>query len=487
MTNKICILIFLSICACAYSESFFKLAEWDKGQKELERKEVIVPGVNPIEYKGISFREREIFGYNPRYIPAAVTFDTMNRPYIMTGIFDDHYATWGWTDVYIQTLDDNGRWIACSLNDLFKSKFPEIGDTKFYSGTHLPEKVAFDQSGGMYFFARAQVNSKYYLFYSADGLQTFSIYEAPSYGILEHYDTFQHAKKLAAIGLEPRGENAKLAFIQHKDQTNELEITEPMLFTEKKATFIPQHSGAANSFITIGDKTHIVYIDMSEITPREFGTKNYYVCYDHKKGSFSNPTYLGFTTSPYLYPDSHNGPAITVDSNGVFHVVLGSHGRAHKYTYSTDNGRSWAEPEDIKSTYGGSYVALVTDKNDTMHFVSRLNGGELPLIYALHHIRKEKGKPWEDMGRIVLPDRLGYNIFYHNLTIDRKGRLFLSYSYYAAWLSDEEKQEYRERWQSNPDPDDKLFAHDPVTLISEDGKSWRLATTEDFMSGIMSK
>jgi hypothetical protein len=479
----------LSLLVCffsvnAYCQSYFKPAAWDKGQKEVEKERIIIPGESPIEYKGLSTRERELYGYNPRYIPAAVTFDTNNRPYMMTGIFDDYYGRWEWTDVYIQTLDDEGNWIACSLNDLFKAKFPEVGDTKFYSGTHLPEKIAFDQTGGMYFFAREQAGGKSYLFYSTDALNTFSLYETPAYGILEHYDSFQDARQLAAIGLEPRGKNAKLAFIEHKDQTNELEITEPMLFTEKQATFIPQHSGAGNCFITVGDKTHIVYINMSEITPREFGTKQYYICYNHKTGKFSNPTYLGFTTSPNLSPDGHNGPAITVDSNGVLHVVLGSHGRAHKYTYSTDNGRSWAKAEDIKSTYGGSYVALVTDKDDTMHFVSRLNGGELPLIYTLHHIRKEKGKDWQDMGRIVLPDRLGYNIFYHNLTIDRLGRLFLSYFYYAGWLSDEEKAEYRQRWATNPDPDDTLFAHDPVVLISEDGKTWRFATTEDFVLGM---
>ncbi len=477
------LLFVLALSVSAFCAGFFQPAEWDKRQQEIDKQVVIVPGKNPIPYEGISVRERELYGYNPRYIPAAVTFDTDNRPYMLTGVFDGYYGKSEWTDVYIQTLDDDGNWIACSLNDIFKAKFPQVGDTKFYSGTHLPEKIAFDQSGGMYFFAKAQATSKSYLFYSPDKLNKISVYEVSGYGILEHYDSFQSVEKLKAIGFDTKEQKATVSFIEHID-SRRLSITEPLRISDTKSTYLPQHSGAGNSFVTIGEKTHIVYIDMSEATPREFGTKQYYVCYNHKTSSFSEPKLLGFTTSPNLTPDAHNGPAITVDSDGVLHIVLGSHGRAHKYTYSKDNGETWAETEDIKSKYGGSYVALVTDKDDTIHFVSRLNGGELPLIYTLHHIRKEKGKDWQDMGRIILPDRRGYNIFYHNLTIDRKGRLFLSYSYYAAWLSEDEKQEYRQKWDTNPDPDEQLYAHDPVLLISEDGRAWRLATTEDFIDGI---
>ena len=475
------IMVVVALCATVSFGSFFQPSKWDNGQIEAPKDFKVIPGESPIKYQGISQRERELYGYNPRYMPAAVTFDLDNRPYMIFGDFDDYYATNEWTDVYIQTLDDNGEWVVCNLNDLFKSKFPDWKNTKFFSGTHLPEKIAFDQSGGMYLFARAQATSKHYLFYSTDNLKTFSIYEVPGYGIFEHYDTFQDVKEVAALGFKLPNQ-ASISFVARDG--NELKIGKALPLSDKKTTFIPQHSGGGNTFLTIDGETHIVYIDMNDITPREFGTKQYYTRYDHKTGEFSDHVYLGFTTSPYLHTDAHNGPAITVDSDGVLHVVLGSHGRAHKYTYSTDKGRTWSPAEDIKSQYGGSYVALITDNDDTMHFISRLNGGELPLIYTLHHLRKEKGTDWVDHGRIILPDRLGYNIFYHNLTIDRTGRLFLSYSYYVAWLSDKEKEEYRQRWSTNPDPDERLYAHDTAMLISEDGKSWRLATTQDFIEGI---
>ncbi len=474
------ILISLQIAAA----DLFKPSHRDNGQKETAVDITIIPGKTPIPYKGITDRERELYGYNPRYIPAAVTFDERNRPYMITGVFDGYYPFYDWTDVYIQTLSDDGKWVLCSLNDLFKAKFPNAADTKFYSGTHLSEKIAFDRNGGMYFFAKAQSHKGAYLFYSTDNLKTFSVSSVASLGILQQYDTFNPIETFPALGFEA-GQRASISFLQQGGAADPLLVSEPLNLTIAQSAYVPQHSGAGNAFITIGDKTHIVYIDLSEIVPREFGTKQYYICYDHKTKTLSQAIYLGFTTSPNLTPDSHNGPAITVDSEGTLHVVLGSHGRTIKYTYSKDNGKTWAAAEDIESMYGGTYAALVTDKNDTMHLVSRLNGGENPLKYALHHLRKEKDKPWQDMGRIMEPDRLGYNIYYHNLTIDKKGRLFLSYFYYAAWLSDDEKSQYRQKWPNNPDPDKTLLAHDPVILISKDGEKWQLATTEDFIEGII--
>lgn len=469
-----------TVCAVA-----FKPSKWDMGQKEIDKEVTIIPGKNPIPYKGITVRERELYGYNPRYIPAAVTFDKDNRPYMITGTFDNYYASHDWSDVYIQTLSDDGKWVVCDLNDLLKSKFPDMADTRFYSGTHLTEKISFDKDGGMYFFAQLQKPAVTYLIYSNDRLKTFSACKVINYGIIQQYDSFNPVEKFPAVGFESGGK-ALIAFTQ-SDGGDGIKISEPLNVCDGKSAYVPQHSGAGNSFITIGHKTHIAYIDLSEITPREFGTKQYYVCYDRKTKIFSEPVYLGFTTSPNLTPDPHNGPAITVDSEGTLHVVLGSHGRALKYTYSKDSGKTWAKTEDIESMYGGTYPALVTDKNDTMHLVSRLNGGVNPLKYALHHIRKEKGKPWQDMGRIMEPDRLGYNIYYHNLSIDKKGRLFLSYFYYAAWLSDQEKQEYKEKWPDNPDPSETLYPHDPVIIMSEDGKTWKLAATDDFMDGMDKK
>ncbi|MFI4910183.1 MAG: BNR-4 repeat-containing protein [Sedimentisphaeraceae bacterium JB056] len=464
---------------------FFEQSKWDYGQKELSKEVTIVPGKAPIHYKGITIRERELYGYNPRYIPAAVTFDNDNHPYMITGVFDDYYATHDWADVYVQTLNDEGKWVVCDLNNLLKSKFPDLEKTQFYSGTHLSEKICFDDEGGMYFIAKSQNPSSSYLFYSGDKLETFSICKIKDNAILEQYDSFNPIETTPVMGfVAPR---AEIAFINKHSRNLSVSKSLDIDVNVKESTYVPQHSGAGNAFITIGDKTHIVYIDLSEITPREFGTKQNYTCYDHKTRTFSEPVYLGFTTSPNLTPDSHNGPAITVDSEGTLHVVLGSHGRALKYTYSTDNGKTWAKTEDIKSMYGGTYPALVTDKDDTIHLVSRLNGGQVPLKYALHHLRKEKGKDWQDMGRIMEPDRLGYNIYYHNLTVDKKGRLFLSYFYYAAWLSDEEKQEYKDKWPGNPDPDKKLYAHDPVVIMSEDGRTWKLATTQDFVDGITKK
>jgi hypothetical protein len=75
-----------------------------------------------------------------------------------------------------------------------------------------------------------------------------------------------------------------------------------------------------------------------------------------------------------------------------------------------------------------------------------------------------------------------YSIFYHRLTLDNRGRLFLSYYYYATQLSPEEETAYRTAWPEEIDADGKVTpqAHDPALLVSVDGgETWRLALTAD--------
>jgi len=66
---------------------------------------------------------------------------------------------------------------------------------------------------------------------------------------------------------------------------------------------------------------------------------------------------------------------------------------------------------------------------------------------------------------LIVPPFSEYSIFYHRLTIDRAGRLFLSYDYWSTfWF-------YRnDHWGNRR-----------ALLMSEDhGKTWKLAETRDF-------
>ena len=74
----------------------------------------------------------------------------------------------------------------------------------------------------------------------------------------------------------------------------------------------------------------------------------------------------------------------------------------------------------------------------------------------------------------MLPPVAGYSIYYHKLTIDRHGWLYLSYSY---WTSDTTYQDdYPDRY------------HNRAIVVSKDGgRTWKLATTQDFLEGMATK
>jgi hypothetical protein len=48
-------------------------------------------------------------------------------------------------------------------------------------------------------------------------------------------------------------------------------------------------------------------------------------------------------------------------------------------------------------------------------------------------MRKRPGRPWEGPRLLVVSAFSEYSVFYHRLTIDTLGRLFLSYDYWSTY------------------------------------------------------
>ena len=271
------------------------------------------------------------------------------------------------------------------------------------------------------------------------------------------------------------------------------------VFTER-CYLTPRHSGDGNVVVTRGSKTHVVWLTAGTIEANSDGGPCYAATYDRATGTVSKPQLIGFS----VQKNNHNGPVITVDSKGILHVVIGSHHKRFRYTRSlapnsTEQGWSDPVPFGVDAKGGGyTYTALLCDRDDTLHLVSRYAGDGY--YFRLNDQRKKAGKPWEDNKYLVNPFRPYYSVWRHKLTIDGRGRLFLYYIYYANQL-DRDKSEsgevaaYRKRW-----PEDELTgpraatwwgglkAHDPCILLSDDkGDSWRLAVTADFVAGIEQK
>jgi hypothetical protein len=249
------------------------------------------------------------------------------------------------------------------------------------------------------------------------------------------------------------------------------------------------------------------------------GTPQYVVYYDHENSTVSTPVLLGFGQNPYTpKPDNHNCPAIVADSHGYLHVVLGAH--QHNFWYvrsrsaSPETRDDWTVPEALgfrrRYDCGLTYVALAVDSQDRLHLVARnmsrgyaADGTPLPaeemnaesMMRTLDYLRAtpeaDGSWSWEELGALVMPLwHRAYSIFYHKLSVDRRDRLFLTYSYFAAQLPDDAVAAYRAKWPDEkvPEPPPKgmwMRPHDPAILLSEDGgTTWRLALTPDFLDGI---
>ena len=190
--------------------------------------------------------------------------------------------------------------------------------------------------------------------------------------------------------------------------------------------------------------------------------------------------------------DVHNVPAITMDSEGYLHVLIGAHGDNFQYTRSlrpNDAYSGWTPAEPILNTgWVGedtdedgvgrqTYISLVCDQNDTLHTAFRqwrqgvdsYHGGATYAALSVQH--KPKDGPWSDAQPLVIPAVPGYSIYYHKLTVDRLGALYLSYSY---WTSDET---YQSQFPGR-------YHHRAVLVSRDGGERWKLAETEDFLEGM---
>ena len=478
----------------------------------------------PIKHKTYYIGEREQFGYNPRYWPGAVSFDSDNRPYIRA-------------NNTIITLNDKGRWISLETVKGLMEKYG-LESTAHIAGSD--PHIGFDTDGDAYMVGRLGPypgsKFKYGMFHSTDSCRSWTFHESP--GRPERLERLEAYNQIVGPPplVEGRGRELNLTIFDKKPdgklgpvQFNVVAKVIPPVVRKGRHWITPAHSGCANVTATFGDKTHVVWISIQPLSFHEeaanrLPTKKqgpyipyamrwakdglgclapcYAATYDHKTGKTSEPVLIGFTRR-----DNHNGPAITVDSKGYLNVVIGSHQDNFQLTRSlkpnsTTDG--WTEPKMFGTPRpegggpGYTYIGLVCDADDTLHVVSRWysTGGYVCLAY----LRKKAGQDWEPNKLLVIPFKGSYSVYYHQFNIDRLGRLFVNYSYYGAQLNSAEAEAYKKKWPEDNlrvPPGKKagpgrfpglrlgLRSHDPCILISDDkGDTWRLALTEDFVNGM---
>lgn len=475
--------------------------------------ELAIDVQTPIVHQQYFRGERELFGYNPKFSPNTVSFDNYNVPFIRSSLENGKDAinkTDGANGGVVQTLDASGNWLKLDFTDDIRAKYPTWNGV-YSAGTFTEERVVFDEAGDAYMLVnhtRSSNLGRTLLLHSTDKARSWQVYQLPVTGF-GHSATFEVPDNQSRMTGPPTIITAAYA-------GNQLQVIKPTkgangVLTLGSAKSISSdagqqigaiQAGGGNATATVGNLTHVVYPSMTAVAGVE-GTPQYAVTYNRTTGQVSSPVLLGVNGRGN--PDGHNKPAIAVDSQGYIHAILGHHHGLFQYTRSlvpNSTTGGWTTPVDIGSSNnplrGYTYVSMAIDKEDTIHIVGRFSDDNYR--FDLDYLRKEADSDWENRGHLVRPFRSFYSTWDQQLTVDDLGRLFLRYSYYGDQFDFEggpEVAAYRAKW---PDEPISLIAgsrpnngnwqgqkhHDPVILMSANqGDTWRIATTEDFIAGIV--
>ena len=423
----------------------------------------IAPAMSPLKMplKLDPYRhENEQFGYLPEYpLENQVYFDMESRPFIVSvdGVFRLHAGTWTRTT---QALRPDGG-----------AKIPirPIGT-----------KIAFDRDNNVYLLGRDGDSTV--LLCSGDHGATFTAWPVPGSG---NFDIEQFSGHNTPGGPPPltrfhqTARDPKLIWrhindldliLPARSPDGQIVMGEPIAFS-KKCIGLSTHSGIPSAIVSRGDNVHITWGEATDPKANAPGVPTYVATYSRSTDRLGSPVLVGYGPPAN---DVHNSPCITIDGKGYLHVLIGTHGRTFKYVRSlspnsADGG--WTEAEDVGAGLRQTYVGMVCDRDDTLHLVFRLwleDNKYYPAGYYanLAYMSKRPAEKWSDARPLVVAPFSEYSIFYHRLTIDRKGALFLSYDYWSTfWF-------YRTDHRGNR----------RALLMSPDGgDTWKLAPSSAFL------
>jgi hypothetical protein len=394
--------------------------------------------------------ENKLFGYLPDYpIGSQPYFDRENRAFMV----------------------ENGQ-LMCPRDGSWDAVRPP--------GSPSTTKIAFDRDNAAHLIARN--GSRASLLRSTDGGRTFDTFEIP--GRPATFDIEQFSGHNLPDGPPPfvrftrTSRDPKLKWRSTNDlelfvpRTSDggIEIGEPILIS-KSCIGLSAHSGIPSTIVSRDSKVHVAWGEATDPAAKAPGVPTYVVTYDRDTGTLGKPALIGYGPPAN---DVHNSPSITIDSKGFLHVLIGTHGRPFQYASSTqpnDAGGGWTEPVTTGDKLRPTYIGFVCGKDDALHVVYRLWRTGEPFPHSSHatlaHQRKLPGRPWEPPQILVTAPFSEYSIFYHRLTIDRGGRLFLSKDYWSTyWFYRNDQPGSKGHWRS-------------LLMSPDGGDSWRLASGND--------
>ncbi len=412
--------------------------------------------------------ENEKWGLLPDYpTENELYFDPANRPFVVAegDLWTNIEGNW-------QRLNVGSRTVWAGEGRPVRSVRP------------VSPKIAFEGEGAIYFLAH--VDGVDALVYS-DGSRTQWIAVAfPPSPFPASYDieVFTGHNELAGpppilrflrTGRDPkrfwRYFHRLELFVPRKEGDRVL-LGEPILLSDQ-CLGISSHSGSPCCLVSRGEKVHAIWAEATDPAVPLPGTPAYATSFDKSTRTLGKPVLVGYGAPPN---DIHNTPAITIDGRGYLHALGGTHGAPFPYARShaiNDTQQGFSEP--VPASAGEqTYIGLVCGPDDTLYSAFRLwRRGEPPFpnshFATLALQQKAAEGDWEKPQILILPPFSEYSVFYHRLTIDRRGRLFLSYDYWST------------HWFYRIDH----FGRRRVSIFSADGgQTWKFVTTADLLEGL---
>jgi hypothetical protein len=404
--------------------------------------------------------ENEQFGYLPDYpLDNQVYFDMQNRPFVIAddGVFHRHGGAWIKTTKALR--GDGNRSIPIR----------PVGT-----------KIAFDRDNAVYLLTRD--SSTTVLLHSDDHGATFTAWPVPGSG---SFDIEQFSGHNRTNGPPPlarfhqTARDPKLIWrrindldliLPSKQPDGSIVMGDPIAIS-KKCIGLSSHSGIPSTMVSRGDKVHITWGEATLPQDKAPGVPTFVATYNRRTGQLGSPALVGYGPPAN---DVHNSPCITMDSQGTLHVLIGTHGRTFKYVRSLQPNSAqggWTKAEDTGAGLRQTYVGMVCDRNDTLHLLFRLWRYDNTYFPASHYanlayMSKRPGEPWSEVRPLVVAPFSEYSIFYHRLTIDRTGALFLSYDYWSTYWF------YRTDHRGN---------RRALIMSPDGGNAWNLVPSSEFI------
>jgi hypothetical protein len=463
----------------------------------------------PIRVNHFGQTEVRQFDYEPTFVPNEVTFDASNRPYIRV-------------DKYVQTLDENKNWVRYDFTTAIKAAYPDWdggADLK----PNVESRVIFDANDWAYAYVNTafrtytpELKTTDLILYSSDYCKTWKVLSLGRVARNVNWEIISTNDPVVnpPVLLSEDGGAVYMHFFNKSGNT--LQLKNRIKIADNAGLQVI-HSGHGKGVISSGDNLiHVCYFGTVAEPNGGSGTPMYTKTINRNDFTMTPAFYLGSIGNSV---DAHNFPVIEMDSKKVLHICYTGHHTKVVYRYSTmpNSTAAWSAPVNIidpKTTnqgHGNTYSSLVIDKKDNLHYTSRYSG--MNYTFTVSYMTKPAGGSWQANQQLLYPRLGNYHVWLQHLSLDRKGNLYLNYSFshqqsvpFATYSN-----------YNNEYPEAKLTAKVPVngvetnivlgqnenllssgervnstcpnlyagmlTLRSGEAK-WRLATTPDFTSAI---